>query len=195
VIALLAGGRETAGGTAAPSHSPSPVRATTPYGPPARLAVTRLGRLAAPVQDAAVTVQGRRVYAFGGLDTSGSSTDAISVIAGSSIRRADRLPQPLHDAGAAAQGGGLYIVGWGQAAREPGIARFSPGTGVTSLVGSLPTALSDLTVVSVGRPPYVIGGYTGAACIYALSHGRARPAGRLPVGLRYAAASRWVVRS
>src|SRR5436305_8869123 len=66
------------------------------------LRVARLTRLAAPVQDAAVTTVGSRAYAFGGLDASGSSTATISVLQGSSVHTAGRLPVPLHDAAAAA---------------------------------------------------------------------------------------------
>src|SRR4029078_6502072 len=76
------------------------------------LRVTRLTRLAAPVQDAAVTTVGRRAYAFGGLDPAGASTATISVLRGSSVHSAGRLPMPIHDAAAAASPAGrLYVLG------------------------------------------------------------------------------------
>ncbi|HEY0389452.1 MAG TPA: hypothetical protein VGC71_13510 [Gaiellales bacterium] len=190
VVVLAAGRRETA--SSSPRRAAVQAAEQRPAKPTVRVHVTRLGRLGAPLQDAAVAVRGDRVFVFGGLDMSGTSTGAISEIAGSSISIAGRLPVPVHDAAAAQEGGSLYIVGGGRATSAPGIARFSPMTGTTRLVGVLPTPLSDLTIASVSGTPYVIGGYTGAVWsdrIYALSGGHVHLAGRLPVALRYAAAA------
>ena len=155
------------------------------------LRVTRLTRLAAPVQDAAVTTVGGRAYAFGGLDASGSSTDTISVLQGSSVHTAGRLPVAIHDAAAAASPGGrLYVLGGGNIASASGIATFDPASRATHLVGALPTPLSDLAVATVSGISYAVGGYTGAQWsdhIYAVNGGHVRGAGRLPEGLRYAA--------
>ena len=155
------------------------------------LRVTRLTRLAAPVQDAAVTTVGSRAYAFGGLDASGSSTDTISVLQGSSVHTAGRLPVAIHDAAAAASPGGrLYVLGGGNIASASGIATFDPASRATHLVGALPTPLSDLAVATVSGISYAVGGYTGAQWsdhIYAVNGGHVRSAGRLPEGLRYAA--------
>jgi outer membrane protein assembly factor BamB len=155
------------------------------------LRVTRLTRLAAPVQDAAVTTVGNRAYAFGGLDASGSSTATISVLQGSSVHTAGRLPVAIHDAAAAASPAGrLYVMGGGQITSASGIATFDPASRATHLVGALPTPLSDLAVATVSGITYAVGGYTGAQWsdhIYAVNGGHVRSAGRLPVGLRYAA--------
>src|SRR6476661_9366350 len=155
------------------------------------LRVTRLTRLAAPVQDAAVTTVGSRAYAFGGLDSSGSSSATISVLRGSSVHTAGRLPVPIHDAAAAASPSGqLYVLGGGQFASASGIATFDPASRATHLVGALPTPLSDLAVATVSGTTYVVGGYTGTQWsdhIYAVDGSHVRGAGRLPQGLRYAA--------
>ena len=182
----------------APGPDP-PARAAPPPGKAAakptrtlQIRVTRLARLSAPVQDAAAAVAGTHVYLFGGLTPSDTSTGVISEITGSSVRMAGRLPVPIHDAGASVEGHALYVFGGGQLASEAGIARFTPSNGKTRLVGSLPTALSDTAVAAVAGTPYAIGGYTGSAWsdrIYALSGGHAHQAGRLPAGLRYAAAA------
>ena len=109
------------------------------------LRVTRLTRLAAPVQDAAVTTVGSRAYAFGGLDAAGASTSTISMLQGSSVRTAGRLPVAIHDAAAAASPAGrLFVLGGGQVASASGIATFDPASRDTRLVGALPTPLSDL---------------------------------------------------
>lgn len=155
-----------------------------------RLRVKRLGRLASPVQDAAVAVLGSRVYAFGGLDGSGSSTATISQVNRGSIRIVGRLLVPIHDAAASAIAGRLEIFGGGRYASVAGIATFTPRSGVTRLVGSLPTPLSDLAAASLQGTTYLVGGYTGSAWsnrIYAVHGAGVAPAGRLPMGLRYAA--------
>jgi hypothetical protein len=109
------------------------------------LRVVRLTTLAAPVQDAAVTTLGGRVYAFGGLDAAGKSTGTISVLRGSTVRTAGRLPVPIHDAAAASSPSGrVYVMGGGQFASASGIARFDPATARTGIVGAFPTPLSDL---------------------------------------------------
>src|SRR3954447_7886226 len=181
------GGETSQSSTAGTSGSSS-----TPVTPPKQvLRVTPLTRLAAPVQDAAVTTVGSRAYAFGGLDASGSPPATISVLQGSSIHTAGRLPVAIHDAAAATSSSGrLYVLGGGQLTSVSGIARFDPANRATHLVGALPTPLSDLAVATVSGTTYVVGGYTGSNWsdhIYAVKGGHVRSAGRLPQGLRYAA--------
>ena len=154
------------------------------------LRVRRLSPLRAPVQDAAVAALRNRAYAFGGLDASGASTTAISMISGSHTRIAGQLPVAIHDAAAASVGGRLYVLGGGQLSSYSGIATFDPATRRVRLVGALPTPLSDLATAVVGRTTYVVGGYTGASWsnrILGIVGGRSRVVGVLPVGLRYAA--------
>ena len=157
----------------------------------ARIRIRRIATLPAAVQDAAVSVVGDRAYAFGGLDSGGGSTTAISVVRGSSVTSAGRLPLAIHDAAAAPSGRRrLIILGGGQVSSYAGIAAFDPATGAVRIVGRLPTPLSDLSVATVGRTTFAVGGFTGAAWsdgIVAIDGGRARRVARLPVGLRYAA--------
>ena len=105
--------------------------------------------------------------------------------------RAGRLPLAIHDAAAAPSGSRrLIILGGGQVSSYAGIAAFDPATGGVRIVGRLPTPLSDLSVATVGRTTFAVGGFTGAAWsdgIVAIDGGRARRVARLPVGLRYAA--------
>ncbi len=157
----------------------------------ARIRIREVAELPAPVQDAAVAVIGDRAYAFGGLDSGGGSTTAVSVVRGSSVRSAGRLPLAIHDAAAAPGGRGrLVVLGGGQVASYAGIAAFDPATGGVRIVGRLPTPLSDLSVATVGGTTYAVGGFTGAAWsdgIVSVDGGQARRVARLPIGLRYAA--------
>jgi len=176
---------------AATSASPpaSTGGSSAPKQPP-RLTVGRTGRLAAPVQDSAVTVLGTSAYVFGGLNAAGTSVGTVSRIDGRSIRTVAQLPVPLHDAAAATAGGRLYILGGGQVTSASGIGRFQPATGRTRLVGALPTPLSDLAATPVAGTTYIVGGFTGSAwsdAIYSFSGSGVRRVGRLPVPLRYAA--------
>ena len=150
----------------------------------ARIRIRRIATLPAAVQDAAVAVVGDRAYAFGGLDSGGGSTTAISVVRGSSVTSAGRLPLAIHDAAAAPSGRRrLVVLGGGQVASYAGIAAFDPATGAVRIVGRLPTPLSDLSVATVGRTTFAVGGFTGAAWsdgIVAIDAGRARRVARLP---------------
>jgi hypothetical protein len=154
------------------------------------LRIRKIASLAQPIQDAAVTALGGRVYAFGGLDASGASTGTVSVVRQGSVARAGTLPVAIHDAAAATAGGRLLILGGGQSQSYPAIARFDPASGVTRTIAQLPTPLSDLAVATIGDTAYVVGGYTGTSWsdrIEAVSGARVRVVGRLPVGVRYAA--------
>ncbi len=152
--------------------------------------VRRLTNLSSPVQDAAVTALGDRVYAFGGLDRSGASTATVTSIHGGGASPAGTLPVALHDAAAATVGGRLLVLGGGQVQSFSAIARFDPSDGRTRPVAQLPTPLSDLSVTTVGDTAYVVGGYTGSDWsdrIEAVTGTQVKLVGRLPVALRYAA--------
>ncbi|MDX6547504.1 MAG: hypothetical protein QOG33_1054 [Gaiellales bacterium] len=197
-VYMIAGrGSSTAASTGEPPSSPSTGHSdttTTSTGngnsKPPVVRVSRLGSLAAPVQDAAVTTLNDRVYCFGGLDRNGASAATVSSIAGDRVATAGVLPVAVHDAAAATLNGHLLVLGGGQAQSYPGIASFDPRSGRTRLVAQLPTPLSDLAVATLGNTTYVVGGYTGSSWsdrIQALTGTRVKLAGRLPVALRYAA--------
>ncbi|HET6848965.1 MAG TPA: hypothetical protein VFH74_08910 [Gaiellales bacterium] len=175
---------------ASTSRPPATTGASHAAKPALRLTVRRAGRLAAAVQDSAVTVIGDTAYVFGGLDAAGSSVGTVSRIRGGSVRTIAQLPVPVHDAAAATVAGKLYVLGGGQVTSASGIGVFQPSTGRTRLVGALPTPLSDLATAAVGGTTYVVGGFTGSAwsdAIYSFTGSRVRRVGRLPVPTRYAA--------
>ena len=108
------------------------------------------------------------------------------------VRDVGRPPPPRDPrrGGGAERGRRLVVLGGGQVSSYAGIAAFDPATGGVRIVGRLPTPLSDLSVATVGRTTYAVGGFTGAAWsdgIVAIDAGRARRVARLPIGLRYAA--------
>ncbi len=184
---------DTVAGTVAHTDDVASAGTTTGSPPPTRLAlrVTHLTRLAAPVQDPAVTSVGSRAYAFGGLDAAGASTATILVLQGSSIRTAGRLPVAIHDAAAATVAGRpIYVMGGGQVASVSGIGNFNPANGRTQPDWcAAHAALGPGGGHYLGRTTYVVGGYTGAQWsdhIYAL---RWPPRARLPAGFRRASAT------
>ena len=153
-------------------------------------AVSAIGRLPGPLQDAAVATRAGVVYVFGGLDATGASATAITRISGHSVQPAGSLPTAVHDAAAAPAGTGFVVFGGGQLASFSGVATYDPTTQAVRLVGALPTPLSDLATATVAGRVYIVGGYTGAMFsnrILEWTGRSARPVGILPTGLRYAA--------
>jgi hypothetical protein len=180
----------SAGGTSS-STTTSGSSASAPAKVHRSLQVRVVGHLPKALQDPAVAVLGGAVYAFGGLDASQASSNAVVRVTTGGAHTLAPLPTALHDAAATALGGRLYVLGGGQFTSYSGIGRYTPASGTTRLVGALPTPLSDLAVTSIGPTAYVVGGYTGQVfsdhvLAYSGEHA-ARTAGRLPQGLRYAA--------
>jgi N-acetylneuraminic acid mutarotase len=152
----------------------------------------RIGALPAPLQDAAgVALGGERLVLLGGLDSSDTSTAAITVINAGRISSDGRLPEAQHDAQGAELDGAVYVFGGGQFSSYDHILRFDPGNGRVSLVGHLPQPASDVAVTSIGNTAYIVGGYNGERALDTILAWRPGAApvvvGRLPVGLRYAA--------
>ncbi len=199
VVGYLVAGRSSSHPTAATGNSSS--RSTTGTGatgnastggPPPKpvVRVRHLATLATAVQDAAVAALGNRVFVFGGLDSSGASTTAISSVNGAQVTSAGTLPVAVHDAAAAAVAGRLLVLGGGQVQSYPGIGRFDPVSGQTHLIAQLTTPLSDLAAATIGSTVYVVGGYTGSAWsnrVEAVAGTKVTVVGHLPIALRYAA--------
>jgi N-acetylneuraminic acid mutarotase len=204
LVAVAAGAGYVVSGRSGDASRPvatgSPPATTTPSttgGHPAAhndprqvVRVRRIASLAQPVQDAAVAALDGNVYAFGGLDSLGSSTTTVSVVRHGGVAQAGTLPVAIHDAAAATSGNGLLVLGGGQTQSFPAITRFDPSTGQTRTIAQLPTPLSDLAVAAIGDTAYVVGGYTGSVWsdrIESVAGGRVRVVGHLPLALRYAA--------
>ena len=182
-------------GSTSPSRGRSSVSSAHASGPSGRLAPLRqrlIGTLPAPLQDAAAVPLGAgRVLLLGGLDSSDTSTAAITVLNEGHVGGETRLPEAQHDAQGASLDGEVYVFGGGQFSSHDHILRYEPGDGRVSLVGQLPQPASDLAVTTVGSTAYIVGGYNGEQALDTILAWRPgtvpRVVGRLPSGLRYAA--------
>src|SRR5436190_14164415 len=157
-----------------------------------RLVQRPLGRLAAPVQDAAAATVGRNVLLLGGLTASDTSRSDVRVVARGRDSAAGNLPSPVHDAAAVPLGGRVYLFGGGTGtAQVDQIVEVNPSTGSTRTVAHLPQPSSDQAAAALDGTAYVVGGYTGTAwlnTVVAWRPGRpARVVAHLPTALRYAA--------
>jgi len=164
--------------------------AAAPRAAGARLHVTRVGSLPAPLsRAAAVALPDGRILVAGGL-VGGSSTDQVLAGLPGALRRIGKLPVAGHDAAAALDGGAVEVFGGGQSVSTDTVVRIDPATGAARVAARLDEPLSDLGAAVVGGRPYLVGGYTGSrfasAVLRYLGGGRTATAARLPAGLRYA---------
>ena len=139
---------------------------------------------------AAASFRGKLVV-IGGLSDAGTSTGTVFVVdPGGRVATGQPLPGPVHDAGAAPVGRHLLLFGGGEFEGSDRIISVLPGP--PRQIGTLPQPLSDLEAVRIGDAAYVVGGWNGSATnrdVYAVhADGSVRVAGRIPIGVRYAAA-------
>ena len=183
--------------TSASAHATgqSPTPATARPGPP-RLTSTVLGwHLPAPLSRGVAMVEGPRILLAGGLGPGDRSTDQVLTIDPQRgvVDAAGRLAVPLHDSAGAVLAGRPTVVGGG-GATELSDVQSADRHGHWQVVGHLPGARSDLSVVKVGGRALVIGGYDGAATppgVLATTDGRTfRRVADLPSGLRYSGVAR-----
>ena len=168
---------------------------TAAGGSPEHLVARRLPfGLPFALQDgAAVALGPSQAVLLGGLDSSDSSTAAVTVLDRQRAVAGGRLPEAQHDAQGALIDGRAYVFGGGQVSSYSHILSYDPATGAVSDAGSLPTATSDAAVAAIAGTAYVVGGYDGQRALDTIVAWRpgepARVAARLPYGLRYAAAA------
>jgi hypothetical protein len=177
-------------GSVSPTHAARPSGRLAAVAP--ELRQRRIGTLAAPLEDAAaVSTEIGRVVLLGGLDSSDTSTAAITIVAVGQTESAGELPQAQHDAQGAYLEGGVYVFGGGQFSSYDHILRYQPADDRVSIVGHLPQPASDVAVATIGSTAYIVGGYNGEVALDTIlawqSGGVPRIVGRLPAGLRYAA--------
>ena len=172
---------------AKPAHRNHPLRRFL------HLAERQIGRLQAPVQDAAAaSLAGGRTMLLGGLTAADTSRADVRLVTGRSDRPAGVLPTAVHDAAAVRLGGAVYLFGGGtnEGTQSDAIVRID-GSGRSAVVGRLPAPSSDQAAAAIDGTAYVIGGYTGARWLDTIVAWRpgapARVVGRLPSALRYAA--------
>jgi hypothetical protein len=191
VGALAIGAAFTLGacGSQRTARRQSPVKSHSTIGLRARLTPWRLPF---PVAGEVALAQRGRLLVIGGLDSSGASSDSILALDPHSGEVRDRgtLVQPTHDAAGAVLGGIAFIFGGGESSSYSGVEELTPGN-PAGLIGSLPTARSDLAAATIAGRAYVIGGYDGttlASEVLATSDGRRfHPVAQLRVPVRYPA--------
>jgi DNA-binding beta-propeller fold protein YncE len=159
---------------------------------PVRLLARSSGSLAAPLQDEAAAVVGRKAVLLGGLDSADVSTNDVRVLAGGRARTVGHVPTAFHDGAAVAIGTDVYEFGGGDGIRQlDQILKVDPGSGTTTAVGRLPAPSSDHAAALAGGTAYVVGGYTGSRWLDTIVAWRpgtaARVVAHLPTALRYAA--------
>jgi YVTN family beta-propeller protein len=150
------------------------------------------GSLAAPLQDPAAAVAGRRMILLGGLTAADTSSDGVVSASAAGGRTIGRLPSARHDTAAATIGRIVYLFGGGNGvAQLADILRVDPATGRATLVGHLPAASSDSSAAAIDGTAYVVGGYTGSRWLDTIVAWRpgspAHVVAHLPHTLRYAA--------
>ena len=151
-------------------------------------------QLPAPVRDPAFApLGGGRFVLLGGLDSADVSTAGIELVGPGDKLQTATLPDAQHDAQGARLGRDVYVFGGGTTVEQDHILEFNPHNGQVSTVGTLPRAASDVAVTSSRGTAYVVGGYDGINWLDTILAWRPgsspRVVGRLPVGLRYAAAT------
>ena len=154
---------------------------------PTVLRVRSVRRLPSARSGAAAADYNGNLVIIGGLSAAGLSTPTVFMLG--HTQSAASLPGAVHDAAATVTQGRLLLFGGGQFEGSDRIIQVAPGK--PRQIGTLPQPLSDLEAVTISRRAYVIGGWNGSATnpyVYRVDeHGHVTTAGRLPLGLRYAA--------
>ena len=144
-------------------------------------------------QVVALTV-GQRLYAVGGADDEGATTEVLSIAAGETSWRVEApAPGPVSQASGCVLDGKIYIAA-GRSSRCPGLFVFDPGPGSWSQVehptyapnAPLCTAFDGRVWVMGGRGPD--GGET-STFVYAPKTGTWEPGPDLPLPVSWAAAA------
>ncbi|MDX6326585.1 MAG: hypothetical protein QOK15_2939 [Nocardioidaceae bacterium] len=127
----------------------------------------------------------------GGLGPGDRSTDDVLLVrpGQGQVTLAGHLAEPLHDAAGGLLAGRPTVVGGGAATELADVEQRGAG-GAWRVVGRLPEARSDLSVVGAGDRLLVVGGYDGAAtprAVLRTAHGSDfATVSTLPSGVRYA---------
>jgi hypothetical protein len=140
------------------------------------------------VQREVAVAEDSGVLVAGGLDGSGASTDGVFRVPSGSgpVTRVGTMTAPFHDGAGALLGGRLVVFGGGATAGTDLVQAFGG-----SVVGHLPSPVSDVSAVVAGGQVVLVGGYDGVSFLRSVlttRNGRSfRRLASLPEGLRYAA--------
>lgn len=185
------GSHGTSAGITVPGGSEARNVATTTAPPLDLQAVTAGWRLPAAVSRPVVVPAGSRFLILGGLASGDVSTSRIVQVdpATGVAQLAGRLAVAVHDSAGAYLGGRAVVFGGGSYSTVARVQAWTSGT--AGEVGSLPTARSDLSAVTLGATAYIAGGFDGTAMtpdVLATTDGvNFRSVARLVVPVRYGA--------
>jgi N-acetylneuraminic acid mutarotase len=193
-MAGCGGSASTTSTTGHATHTHSASRSAVARRAPIRVTYRPLFSLPAPVQDPAfATLPPDRFVLLGGIDASGGSTGSVVLADLEAPLGSAALPGPQHDAQAATLNGKVYVFGGGYLSELDHILRYDSGSGTVTAVGTLPTPSSDVAVTATAGSAYIVGGFDGTNWLDSILAWRPgappRVVARLPIGLRYAAAT------
>jgi hypothetical protein len=176
-------------GPALTSTATRPEASPTSAAPSLR-AVTVEWQLPEARSRAVAFADGASILLAGGLTSAGTTGSILEItIASGEVTPIGELQAPVHDAGGALIAGAPAVVGGGHTA--PGAAVQGIRDGTVTLLGELPHARADLSVVDLDAMTYVVGGGTTTRrdpAVLGTSDGATFVVvARLPVPVRYAA--------
>jgi hypothetical protein len=176
--------------TGVPGSTTSPASLPPASAVPEVVATELRWRLPQGISRAVAFADGASLLLAGGL-TAGGTTGAIVDIAldTGTVTPAGTLASKVHDAGGARIAGAPAVLGGGDAVAGTAVQGIHGG--VATVLGDLPKARADLSVVDLGGVTYIVGGGTTShpdPLVLATTDGATfSTVARLPVPVRYAA--------
>ncbi len=177
--------------TPQPPYTDAPAPISTPQPNPTSFvldAVQAAWRLPVPVQRAVALADRGKLRILGGLTAFGRSTPDVTSfdLATGAMSHSPGLPLGVHDAAGVVFAGRMIVFGGGASTSVATVQQAGGG-----IVGSLPTARSDLAATMIGDTAYLVGGYDGRTFrrdVLATTDGISfRIVARLAEGVRYPA--------
>jgi len=148
---------------AAPATSP-PTSAVTSSGVGALVVTVSPFVLPTVVYRTQEPAVGGWVYVLGGIDAAGVTVAGVDRVDPSTgaVTHAGALATPTHGAAALTFGCRVLVFGGAATSVHTTVQAFDPATGRTSVIGSGPGPLADLTAAAVGNQMLLLGGFNGA---------------------------------
>ncbi len=158
---------------------------------PATGGTAQTGPLPHPRTEAAATQVGNEIVVLGGFDATGAVPDILATADGSSFHAVGKLTTPVRAPAVAVVGTTVYVFGGVVSGPDytgtfsASVQSYNISTGLSKVVGTLPSPLAHARAVAVGDQVFVIGGSTPSGPSAAIQRfdprtGRLTPAGNLP---------------
>jgi hypothetical protein len=189
LVAVIANAADS--GRAGPRRVLVKAHSRTRPAPPAVESGLLPWRLAAPIsREVILPGTGKTLVLLGGLNGSTSASGVFSLdTASGALRSIGNLAVGTHDGVGAVVAGRDVVFGGGSPTTVGTVESFPPAPAGT--YRALPAPRSDAGIATIGRFTYIVGGYNGTnpdPSVLSTSDGHTfRPAGSLPVPVRYPA--------